>query len=369
MPIEDEFLTELPDNTFDYLNGLASQSSEKQTTVDGEGEEHGPTYGDDHDDPGQGDGNPAGNTPNPQKQAQKSNTASQSAEVEELSIIAKQWVDTGKLPKDFVIDETITEEKLDQALYDFKVKSLVEERVEKYIKEKGLTEEDVMKLKGQNLGIDATLYNKVKAYTELSKISFDELSDDNEQDVREYLSVYYKDLQIPAKKIQSNVEADLRSEDLDETLNEAKTHFSSRAKDFSKKIEDAEAQKIKEKDDRAKELLNKEKAMLQSKNIAGFKITEEQANFLTKALHEKTEVITLADGRNVKTSLYFKKIHEATSDPEKAFLHKIKFLLEEMPGDSPVEAASKGLLRNLASVINQKTNRTVSSGNIPMQEL
>ena len=305
------------------------------------------------------------------KGAAKPNTQSNTGDdyKEELKIFAKNWVDTGRLPKDFVIDDTLTEDKIDKALYDHKVEGLANERLEAMIKEKGITEEELLKLRGQNLGVDVTMYNKLKAYTELSKATFDELTDANEEDIREFLTIYYKDLQIPKKKIDSNVEDDMQSDDLDETLKDAAKHFAVKSNEFKAKIDQIEKDKIKEKDDTKAEAMNREKSFLASRNIAGFKISEAQANFLSKALHEKNEVITLPDGRNVKTSLYFKKIHEATSDPQVAFLHKIKFLLDDMPGDSPVETATKGILKGLGETIAQKSGKSARSGAIPMQEL
>lgn len=310
-----------------------------------------------------------------QKPAKASQTQQASGEneeyQEELKVFAQNWVDSGRLPKDFVIDDTLTEEKLDKAVYDFKVETMANERVDALIKEKGLTEEEITKLRGQNLGVDVTMYNKLKAYTELSKAKFDELTDDNEEDIREYLTIYYKDLQIPKKKIESNVEADLQSDDLDDTLKEASKHFGTKSNEYKTLIDNAEKAKIKEKEDQKNAVINREKGYLQSRNIAGFKLSEEQATFLTKALHEKNEIITLADGRKVRTSLYFKKIHEATSDPQVAFLHKIKFLLDDMPGDSPEEKASKGILKGLGKTIAQKKNMGsgAKSGAISMQEI
>lgn len=375
MATEDNFLTEIEqsqqDSTFALFDNLASNAVAQMQGTDGKkqkpiiNQEQGSDQ-DNHEEeeePEEGEHNQ-----NAIKNPQHQGNAGEDYK-EELKVFAKNWVDSGRLPKDFVIDDTLTEEKIDKAVYDFKVESLANERVDAIIKEKGITEEELLKLRGQSLGVDVAMYNKLKAYTELSKAKFDELTDDNEADIREYLTIYYKDLQMPAKKIDSNIEDDLRSENLDETLNDASKHFAVKSNEFKAKIDQIERDKIKEKEDQKAASVNREKAFLASRNIAGFKLSEDQATFLAKALHEKNEVITLPDGRNVKTSLYFKKIHEATSDPQVAFLHKIKFLLDDMPGDSPVEQASKRILKGLGETIAQKTTKKNSSSAIPMSEI
>lgn len=265
----------------------------------------------------------------------------------------KQWIEDGKLPKDF--KPTLDVNKVDEALYDHTVKSLVETKFDEYVKEKGLTPEEIDVLRGRNLGIDSSLYGKEKAYLQLSKIVIDPDSEDFEEETRDLLNVFYKDLKMPEKKIAQVIETDLLSPDIVETIEEAKKHFAGKALILNKEIKASEEAAKKKKEDAVKSHIDKEDAILKSKKIGDLTLTQAQLEFVQKGLREKTEVITRKDGTSVKVSLYTKKIHDITHNPEKALLSKVRFLLEDTNVETAEEVGGKKFLKDL--------NRTVDRQN------
>jgi hypothetical protein len=268
-----------------------------------------------------------------------------------LAILQEQWIADGRLPKDFVI--TDDEEKLDQAVYDHKVKLLLEDKIAEHITKNGLTEIEIAQLRGQKLGIDTTQYNKANAYTELSKIQFDSEKDDYQANLKQFLTLYYNDLGLPKKKVESSIEEDLDSEDIQDTIKEAQTHFAKQASSVTKQIKAAEDAAAKSKEDTAKANIEKERGLLKTKVVADRQFTDEEVKFLEKALFEKTETYTRKDGLAVKATAYEKKVWEVTNNHDKAFLSKLLFILEDFKGDSPQEKAGKSILKQLKNATQQ----------------
>lgn len=336
MVIDNSSDIELIDNTFDLLDKMegGSSKSTKQDLApndDHEEEEH----DEENDDI----------IVDPLESKAKSQTVNEDDNKTPLAILQEQWISDGRLPKDYVI--TDDEEKLDAAVYDHKVKLLLDEKFNEHIQKNGLTDTEIAQLRGQNLGIDVIQYNKARAYSDLSKIEFDENTDDYSSQVKELLKIYYTDLKMPSNKIERTIESDLDSDDIDDTINEARQHFASQAVSVNKQIKESEEKAAKDREEKSKAAIEKEKTLLRSKIIGGRKFSEEEVKYFEKALYEKTEVLTKKDGQGIKATAYEKKIAEITSNEEKAFLSKLLFLLEDFNGDTPQEKASKSILKQL----------------------
>lgn len=290
----------------------------------------------------------------------------------ELAILATQWKADGRLPADFEITEKLDEESLDKAVYEHKVKALLDDKFQEHITKNGLTDAEIKRLRGQKFNVDPTLYDKANAYQELSKIELKEedengeINEDYEKDLKAFLTLYYKDIQYPAKKIEKTISDDIVSDELEELIAEAKKHFASKAKSTKDSIKTAEANALKAESDRKSAAELHQKSLLKAKKIADHEFTDEEAKFIENAIFNKTEIVTLKDGSTIKTSLYDKKIIEATNDPEKAFLAKALFVLQFHNGDTPVEKASKGILSQLRQITNNKNNSKRSNAEIEL---
>lgn len=275
-----------------------------------------------------------------------------------LVILQKQWIADGRLPKDHKI--TDKEEDLDKAFYEHKVKSMVDEKIDEFKKSNGLSDIDINKSKGVSLGIDPQMYDRQQGYKALSSIEFDEDSENYEKDIREYLNIYYKDLKMPASKIERTIDADIESEEINDTLKEARAHFLSQEKGVSATIKSEEARVEKEKADKINDAIAREKGYITAGKVAGTEFTKAEAEYLMKGFYDKTETITTKDGRAIKVTLYNKKIHEITNDPEKAFLTKAKFLLDDLGDDLPQEKAGKMILSQLRNTTKQKNRSSAA---------
>lgn len=354
----DQLPIELINNTFDLINQMGGGGSNPNNKQDlaPSSEDH---DDDDDDDDDDNDGKEKEFIDPLESKAQTTpQTVNEDDSKSPLAILQEQWIADGRLPKDFVI--TDDEEKLDAAVYDHKVKLLLEDKIAEHITKNGLTETEIAQLRGQSLGIDTAQYNKANAYTELSKIEFDPDNDDYQANLKQFLTLYYNDLGLPKKKVESSIAEDLDGEDIEETVKEAQKHFASQASTVKKQIKSAEEAAQKAKEDAAKANIEKESALLKTKVVAGRKFSDEEIKFLEKALHEKTETFTRKDGLAVKATAYEKKVWEVTSNSEKAFLSKLLFILEDYKGDSPQEKAGKTILKQLNDATQQITKRSTA---------
>ncbi len=300
----------------------------------------------------------------------KSNSKKEAADSDQdtpITIFAKQWIADGRLPSDFKITSKTTEEDIDKALYDYKLKNISDQKINDYISENGLSKEDIAKLRGQRLGIDTQQYDKANAYNQLSEYQFDEDDNDYEKDVKDYLSVYYREIKIPANKIERTINDDLDSNDLGETLKEAKKYFKEKGENLTTSLKNAEEEKIKDNEDRITQRINKEKELLSKKTISGKSFTESEIKFIEDALYNNTETVTRKDGTAVKTTLYNKMIAEMTNDQEKALLTKALFILQDFKSDNPEEKAAKGILKQLTGVLAGTHN--IKNNKVSMREI
>ena len=352
--IADQDIEMLP--ALDLLDQMEQDSNAAHSNVDNNEEEEFEEEGVENEHPA------AQRKPEPKQEAQDQQYSN------EIAILAAQWKQDGRLPETFEVNDNLTEEALDKAVYDHKVKFLLDEKVKEHLSTHGLTEQEINVLRGKKLGVDPTLYTRAQAYDSLAKIEIQaedengDIRDDYEQEVTDFLTVYYKDIKYPEKKIEKIIREDLTSDDINEVIADAKKHFASKGKEVRKEISTKEELAIKEADEKRTKLIADQKQMIKSKKIAGHQFTDEEAAFLEKALWDKTEILTLKDGSSIKVSLYDKKLRESISDPEKAFLTKALFALQFFNGDTPTEAATKGVLAQLRNVVT-KTNTNYKKSN------
>lgn len=292
-----------------------------------------------------------------------------------IAIFAEQWIADGRLPSDFKITDDLTEEDIDKALYEHKAKLLVESGIQDYIKDQGLTEDEINQLRGQKLNIDPTLYKNLKAYNTLANLEFSDTTEDLDEneakDLRIFLEYYYKDINFPEHKIKKQIDSDIDDNgERNTTIKEAKKHFSNKESSIRTKIETIEKDKAKENSDKTQARIDKEKSILNSKKISNRDFTDEEIKFISKALFEKSEIINVG-GKSIKATLYEKKIAEATQDPEKALLTKALFVLDEFKDSSPEEKAGKNILKQLSSAIsnNKIVKNKITKNNDAMIEI
>ena len=272
-----------------------------------------------------------------------------------LKVFAEQWKADGRLPSDFEITDNLSEADIDSALYKHKEKLVSDQIRQEIVSKYNLTEEEIDKLRGNKYGVNPKEYDIINAFKQLANFDVEVGTENFESDTKEFLEGYYTDLGNPPKIAKRNAARDLEldTEDMLEILDGAKKHFSKRSIELKDKLEQSIKDKETAEENTRKANIDKDKEMLQSGKVGEMTLTDAEKSYLEKAFYAKSETIKLKDGSVIAATPYQKKIYEAQQSQEKALQQRIKFMLEEYPRDTAQEKASKGLLKELNTVIKQ----------------
>lgn len=236
----------------------------------------------------------------------------------------------GGLPDDFEITDDITEEALDAAYVSYKeepLKNQLREEIKKEFEQEGLTPDMIEEIKFKYYGVQDPEIVKLQTLKILSTYEFDEKDTNFENDVRSFLTGYYQLKGFNETRTNSFVEADLNNEELIGIIKEAQTDLGSEYSNLDLNLRT----KVKERQEAVtkskNETLLKTKTLLDSGEIAGVKYSKEEMEVVRRALFDKTEIVTDADGKQYRATLYYKKQLEARNNLEKDLHHRIAFIL------------------------------------------
>lgn len=266
-----------------------------------------------------------------------------------LPIFAKRWKEEGRLPEDFEIGEDLTEEALNDALYEHTKKTsyakLRTELLEEIIEKEGLTPDSIAAAKRIFGGVDDENVQKEIFYRNIASVRLDPESNDYEQSVKELGMMYHMDRGFDQEKAANYMEYDL-AENTEKAVEEYKTYFKAKALEIKNHNEELEASKIAKRNKDKVESLLKQETWLEKGEINGTRYTKEQMSAVKRALFERTELVTDSEGNQRLVTLEQKKILESRMDPEKAFQARVNFVL----GYSPTEAKQDAEIRAKSSL-------------------
>lgn len=274
-----------------------------------------------------------------------------------LSIFAEKWKEEGKLPSDFEVTDSLTEEQLDEAMYNHALTNSLTrirtEVLEEIVEKEGLTPQMIEAAK--------LLYNKVPQedilnedfYRKVASIQIDPSSDSYENEVRELGILYHMDRGFSKEKAEVYVDTDL-ADGSTNAVAEYQAYFKNRAVDLKNKIIKTEQDAIREREERQKKEKDQQIAWLQKGEIGGVKYTKDQTELIRKAMFDRTELVVDPNGNRRLITLEHKKILEAKHDPEKHFQSRVNFILgynpQKIESDAIVKA-NNNLVKKLHNTI------------------
>jgi len=279
-----------------------------------------------------------------------------------LKIHAEQWKSDGRLPEDFIIDDSLTEDAIDNAFYKHKYNQIRSEILNEIKEKEGLTEDDIIRLRGKKLNVDQKLYDSYKAYSDLSVI---DLSDEN--DIVDYIKLYYRDINLPESSISKLISEDDLNVD-EKIISAARDHFKNKSENIKRQIDEKEDSILQAEAKKKIDRENADKLIIASKKIGKLELSDDQVEKVKSALFDKTEVAKLPDGSTKKVTKYQKKILEYSADPVSALEMRIRFIIDDIGTDNAEEKANKNILKQLTnSLITDKISS--SGGKLPMREI
>lgn len=236
----------------------------------------------------------------------------------------------GLLPETYEIKEEITEEELDEALVQYREEPLrnqVRKEELKRLKEEGFTDQMIEEVKYKYLGVQDDELAEMQTLQVLSSYKFDTSSETFDNDAKEFLTSYYLMSNVPRRSIQGIVEKDLDDPGIGNIIKEYQkelgTTYKKKVQGYQKQYQD----KVKERRAAAKEARERENKLIQSGKIRELTLSETDRDYVYKALNEKTEIVKGEDGNYYRTTLYNKKLIEASRDEELRLLHKALVVL------------------------------------------
>lgn len=280
--------------------------------------------------------------------------------------IADYWKREGKLPEDYEVKEDVTDDDLQKVLYDRLAnearQKIRDEEIQRIKEDEGIDDYTLQKAKKLAHNVSEEEVEDEEVYQFLSSVELKPSLENFEDIAKEYLTQYYSDLNLKPHLIERNVEADLESMELNDTLKEAKNHFATKYE----QTKTANEQKVQQAlEQRKQEVRNKERKMrelISSRKIANSKYTPEQMEFVEKALFERDQVVKNAEGKPVRVSYYQKKRMEAQNDFEKSFANIVNFILQgedqfQSEEVEPVEKAKREIIQDASKMVGFKVNK------------
>ena len=277
-----------------------------------------------------------------------------------IYIIAKKWKEEGKLPEDFEVNEDITEEAFDEALYTYKEKVIKDDVKAKVLDElmesEGLTPEAINSAKLFHFGVGQEELRTLNVYQSLASLDLDVDSDDYEKNFKDFGTAFYIDKGFTEEQAARYVSRDYEDSEDTSIINEYKNHFKASAIALKQSIE------TKAESNRLNAIIDKEakiafvNSALEKGEIGGVKYSKSQIETIKKALFQKTEMIKDPNGTVRMVTLEQKKILESKNDPEKRLKARIDFILgpDTAKTEDAVIKATKSITSGLKSIVNVK---------------
>lgn len=246
-------------------------------------------------------------------------------------VLAKFNIQQGRLPEDFEVTENISLEDVEMAAMKFKDSQYVEVAKNQLAEEEraqGITEDVKKVAKRLVSGITEEEVTELSVYRALSGVQIDPSSEQFKEAATEFLGYYYSMKSLPQYKIEQNIASDLAdTENIGKILEDAREDFATKADSIEADQDATVLREEQAREDRKADYLKGVKKMINSLEVDGFKYTKQQAEIVTKALFEKTEIYEDADGNRFRVTPYRKKVLEIQKSPEKVLRQKIDLIL------------------------------------------
>lgn len=294
-----------------------------------------------------------------------------------IKIIAQDWKAKGHLPEDLEVADNITAEELEDLFRNHKEKLIKEEirtSVLDELRDQGVDSEIIETARLIKYGVPKEQISQAEAYNVLGSVQLDPNDDSYEGYARQVLFQFYADKGFAADKIDRYVERDIEAEDVESLVSDAQQYFLQKAIEYKQYFKQVESQQIQQQRQQAEQTVSTMNQFLDKGEIAGRKYSKEQMAQVKKALFDKTEVITDAQGNRRRVTPYEKKRMEYQSNFELNLKSVVDFILGYDAKASEDEGRLKGksdALRELnkAVEVTIKGVREVNKDNIERREI
>lgn len=272
-----------------------------------------------------------------------------------IAILGRAFIEEGILPEDVDIPDNITDFEFAQLYRKAKEAEIRQEIIDDIVTKEGLSREAIETAKQIHFGVKPQEVSQERLYTTLAGYNIDEGSDTFDDDVEQYLTLYYKDIQFNEKLIPAQVDRDLGSDDdyLFTLLDTAQDHFKRRAKQIADDNAEKANKARQDMEDEQKAYVDRLNRVLNSGEIAGVKYSQSDMKKLRSALFDKTESVKSSDGSIRKITLYDRKRAELLGDMEQMLGIVAKVILGDRGStetDVTVEKAKRSILSDLTNV-------------------
>lgn len=246
-------------------------------------------------------------------------------------VIAKHWKESGRLPEDFEVTESITDEEFDHAFFSYKEKTAADivksEAVDEFIKAEGLTPDIINRARLLSFGNTDEDLQQLNLYENLAAVELTEADDSYDDDFKNFGLAYYIDKGFTQEQAQRYVNRDIDEPERDLIVNEYKAYFKDKrtklAQTINNRVEQERTTRVTQERDRIDFI----KKSLASGQVDGRKLQKSQIDFVNRAIFEKTELVKDSNGNARMVTLEQKKILESQNDPAKKLRARIDFIL------------------------------------------
>ncbi len=258
-----------------------------------------------------------------EESAEEVEQVEESKEVSEENIykyFGKGLLEDGMLPEDYEIKDDVSGYELYET-FKSKLKDEVEDEVKQEIysdlESKGINETDIAYARLYRSGVDPKVLSEVGRYEQLSNVN---ISDAEDSTLKALSESMLKDQGLSDKRIKTLIDAqEVEEEGLSDLGKEAKAYY-------KKKYESALSNQLKlaEKQEKLIEKQNKEatqkvKQLLSTKEIGDHKLTQREADELSKGLFKKDQILEV-DGKKYKASEFQKFMQDFQSSVDTKLL-------------------------------------------------
>lgn len=245
------------------------------------------------------------------------------------TLFAKHYKEMGRLPKDFEVPEDITEDQLDEAIWNHREKNLVSLAEQKLREDLGISDESFQRAKLLEGGVTEQEITEAEQLSVLSTLELDKESEDYGAICKEFLTIYYSRKDLPTDVVHRMVERDLADEDnIDSLMQVAKQDFASQKQKLDVENERKAEESFKNRKEAVRRQRESDISLIKTGKIDGYEYTPEQVDSFIKGYYEKTVTYKDGNGKVIKITPYQQKVLEHKKDKQKVLRQKLDFFLD-----------------------------------------